>query len=100
MTKANREELNETHLVSDGLDDAVIGYAQMHEGDSIVIYDSEKCIKILSDDSEESIRLENKDMTEEEIQDEIYSSASDYFYFNTIDAYVGEKTPGFATILD
>lgn len=72
----------------------------MHEGDSIVIYDSEKCIKILSDDSEESIRLENKDMTEEEIQDEIYSSASDYFYFNTIDAYVGEKTPGFATILD
>ena len=91
LTKAGRDEISDMHLIATGFDDAIIGYAKMHEGESIVIYDSEKCIKILSDDSEESIRLENKDMTEEELQDEIYSSASDCFYFNTIDAYVGEK---------
>lgn len=60
-------------LLADGFDDAFIGYAVDKER---AVYNYDKCIEILG-----------KDMSEEE--------AIEYFDFNVIDSYVGEKTPIF-----
>jgi hypothetical protein len=77
MTKmTNREilaEMEGEYLVADGFDDAIIGTV-----DDIVIYSKTKCIEILKQDFT---------MTEED--------ALEYYYFNVVGAYVGEKTPMF-----
>ena len=63
---------DEEFLLADGFDEAIIGV----DKDLIICYDQEKCIEILS-----------KDMS--------YEEASEYFWFNTVGAYVGDKTPKF-----
>lgn len=62
-------------LKADGYDSACIGFDYKTER---LIYSTSKCIKILVEGG----------MSEEE--------ACEYFQFNTLDAYVGEKTPIFA----
>ncbi len=62
-------------LKADGFDSACIGFDYKTER---LIYSTSKCIKILMADG----------MSEDE--------ACEYFQFNTLDAYVGEKTPIFA----
>jgi hypothetical protein len=58
-------------LIADGFDDAILGI----EDETLrVIYSVSKCIEILQ-----------KDMDEEE--------AVEYFHYNVIGAYVGERTP-------
>ena len=72
-----REELSEEYgdlLFADGFDDAIIGVAERIGMEPVVAYDTDKIIEILS-----------RDMTEEE--------AIEYFDFNIIGAYVGERTP-------
>ena len=71
------EELVENEcLVADGFDNALIGIS---EGmNPVAVYDVDKCIQVL---------MEDEGMTDEE--------ALDYFYYNTVGAYVGEKTPLF-----
>ena len=71
-------EVNEEMLFADGFDDALVGYIERAGIPSIACYDKEKCIEILA-----------KDMSEED--------ALDYFYYNTVGAYVGENTPCFIT---
>ena len=61
-------------LLADGYEEALIGIT---EGPNpVAVYDSELCIKCLMDEDE---------MSEED--------AVDFFYFNTVKAYVGDKTP-------
>ena len=73
-----RSELPEDTLVADGFDDAILGYSAYSPGrEQLVIYDYWKCIEI----------LKTEGMTEEE--------AIEYLEFNTIGAWVGEKTPVF-----
>jgi hypothetical protein len=68
----NREDLDyEGLLFADGFDKAIIG---VEERAGVVAYDIDKIIEILS-----------RDMTEDE--------AVEYFEFNILGAYVGEKTP-------
>lgn len=68
-------------LIADGFDDALIGIT---EGNNpVAVYDTDKCIKIL--------------MREDEMNEE---DAVDFFYFNTVGAYVGEKTPLFLRMFD
>ena len=55
-------------------DEAIIGVAERIGMEAVVAYDIDKIIKILA-----------RDMTEEE--------AVEYFDFNIIGAYVGERTP-------
>ena len=55
-------------------DEAIIGVAERIGMEAVVAYDTDKIIEILS-----------RDMTEEE--------AIEYFDFNIIGAYVGERTP-------
>ena len=72
-----REELSEEYeglLFADGFDDAIIGVAERIGMEPVVAYDTDKIIEILS-----------RDMTEDE--------AVEYFDFNIIGAYVGERTP-------
>jgi len=58
-------------LIADGFDNAIIG---IDEASMRLIYSVSKCIEIL-----------NTEMTEEE--------AVEYFNFNVMGAYMGEKTP-------
>jgi len=67
-------------LVADGFDDAIIGIGRQFNTD-IVVYDEEKCIKIL---------MERDGMTDEE--------AEEFFEFNVVGAYVGEHTPVFVRV--
>ena len=49
----------------------------------VAVYNTDKCIEILMRDDE---------LTHEE--------ALDHFYYNTVGAYVGEKTPLFLSMID
>jgi len=61
-------------LLSSGYDSALIGIT---EGPNpVAVYDTDLCIKCL---------MEEDDMNEED--------AVEFFYYNTVNAYVGEKTP-------
>lgn len=63
-------------LLADGFDDALIGIT---EGmNPVSVYDVDKCIEVLIRDS----KMNHEDAVE-------------YFYFNVVSAYVGEKTPVF-----
>ncbi len=68
------EDLPEDALIADGFDEAIIGIT----ADGIVAYSYEKCIEVLMNDHgmEPYVAIE-------------------YFEFNTLGAYVGEKTPIF-----
>jgi len=67
---------NNECLLADGFDDALIGIT---EGmNPVSVYDVDKCIEVLIRDSK---------MNQED--------AVEYFYFNVVGAYIGEKTPMF-----
>lgn len=61
----------ETFLKADGFDQAVLG---VEENTMRLIYSVKKCIEILTED-----------MSEEE--------AIEYFNYNTLRSYIGDKTP-------
>jgi len=64
-------------LIADGFDDAIIGFHQK-DGEVIVVYSINKCIYSLMEDNKWG-----------------YQEAEEFLYFNTINCYVGEKTPIF-----
>ncbi len=70
-------EINPDALFADGFDEAIIGYVENHHHATVVVYDSEKCIRILMGD------------------DMDWEGAREYFEFNTLGAYVGEHGPLF-----
>lgn len=74
-------DANEEALLADGFEGALIGYVEIFHK-LIALYDKEKCIRIL---------MKRDGMN--------YEGACDYFAFNVQDAFVGEGTPAFATIL-
>ena len=69
-------------LQADGFDKAIIGVGYRCGQPDIIVYDAEKCVKILMDQG----------MTEEE--------AIDYFDYNVVGAWVGEETPIFVREID
>ena len=76
------ESIDEEILLADGFEAALIGHVQIFSK-VIALYDREKCIKILMD----------RDGMDRE-------GAEEFFEFNVTGAWMGEKTPAFATILD
>lgn len=73
-------DISEIHgdlLLADGFDDAILGICHSFGKESVVCYDQRKVLDILI----------SQGMTEEE--------AIEYFDYNIIGAYVGEKTPCF-----
>jgi len=103
FTKANLTEIEGIEkgnlLIADGFNDAIIGYANTSDFNCFVIYDTEKCINLLAEDYKKEMKEQEPEKTEEEINSETYEMAVEYFYFNTAGAYMGEKTPGFATMI-
>ena len=68
---------DEELLKADGLDDAIIGIAELKQtGVYVLVYSRSAVIKILIDRDE---------MTDED--------AEEYYDFNIVGAYMGEKTP-------
>ena len=69
----------EDALIMDGFDDCILGILERFGIDQpIVVYDREKVIAKL---------IDRDGMTHEE--------ALDFYYFNQLGAWVGEKTPAF-----
>jgi len=65
---------NNECLLATGYDAALIGITE--GANPVAVYDTDLCIKCL---------MEEDDMSEEE--------AVDFFYYNTVGSFVGEKTP-------
>jgi len=65
-------------LSEEEFDDAIIGVCQRIGNETVVAYDATKIVEILS-----------RSMSEDE--------AYEYFEFNILGAYVGERTPAFIT---
>lgn len=83
----NKKILIEKHCIDDeellffdGFDSAIVGVVEMFGAPLKVCYDKDKIIDILM-----------KDMN--------YEEAIEYFDYNIIGAYVGEKTPVFMNII-
>lgn len=64
-------------MFADGFDGAIIGVSERFGSEPIIFYDKNKVIK----------KLQSQGMT--------YEEALEYYDFNIVGAYVGEKTPGF-----
>lgn len=80
-----REELaavDEEMVLADGFDDAIIGYVEIAGGSTLALYDREKCIKVL---------MQRDKMSR--------ADANEFFDFNVVGSYVGDRTPAFATII-
>jgi hypothetical protein len=71
-------DLNPEALLADGFEDAVIGYSLNQHHAQVVVYDYEKCVRIL---------MGSHGMSDED--------AREYLCFNTLSAYVGEHGPLF-----
>jgi hypothetical protein len=74
--EARVEDLDPEVLFFDDLDHALIGYVTQAGGRALAVYDEERAIKALMD---------NSSWTRDE--------AMEWFLYNTADAYVGEHTP-------
>ena len=69
-------------LIANGFDEAIIGIVERYGMNPVVLYNKNKCLKILQ---------KRDGMTE--------SEAIDFYYYNIVGAYMGEHTPCFAEIL-
>lgn len=83
----DREEIEEAleedeALTADGFEDALVGFARQFNSGPLALYNLEVCIEIL---------VERDGMT--------YGEAVEYLEFNTLGAWVGGKTPVFATLI-
>jgi len=71
-------ESNPEALFADGFEDAIIGVAERCGQPTLVVYDCDKCIRVL---------MERDGME--------WDEAEEFFQFNTLGAWVGENTPLF-----
>lgn len=65
---------DETFLIADGFDEAIIGVCEDFNSPVRLIYSVQKCLDIL-------------------VKDMSYEDALEYFNFNVRGSYVGEQTP-------
>jgi hypothetical protein len=99
MTKEEVMELvDEEAIFYDDLDSAIIGVADRCGMNTVVCYDKDKAIQALKD------TFTDVELDEDEIADGITidqkkeEMAYEWFYYNTLGAYVGDYTPVFITI--
>lgn len=76
-------EIDEGILTADGFDDALLGYAERCGQPVLAVYDRDKCIEILMKRDGAS-----------------YEEAVEFFEFNVVGAWVGERTPLFLCRLE
>lgn len=80
MIREELAEINESMILLDGFDEAIIGYVDRFGDETVALYDKDKVIEILS-----------RDMT--------YEEAIEYFDYNIAGTYLGHHTPAFATLI-
>ena len=91
-------EYNETALLADGFDDAVIGICHRFGQPPLVAYDREKCIAILVHQfAENELGVGDKKDVEQFTEEKLWDEANEYFEYNVIGAWMGEDTPVFIT---
>ena len=83
-------ESNPEALLADGFTDAIIGICERIGMEPVVAYDRDKCIQILMNEFEGTI----------DDDEDLWTSAVEYFEYNVIGSYVGEYTPVFITLPD
>ena len=77
------EEADDPELLfADGFDEAILGTVDRFGQETAVLYDRQKVLEILMRDK----------MT--------YEEAEEYFSFNIIGAWIGDRTPAFAQLLE
>jgi hypothetical protein len=76
-------EIDEGIMMADGFDDAFIGYAERCGQPVLAVYDREKCIEVLMMRDGAS-----------------YEEAVEFFEFNVVGAWVGDRTPLFLSRLE
>jgi hypothetical protein len=81
MTREDLAELDPDILFADGFDEALIGVVERACQPTIALYDRDKCIAIL---------MKRDKMSDEE--------AVEFFEFNVIGSWVGDRTPAFAIL--
>jgi hypothetical protein len=99
MTREEVEELvDEEAIFFVDLDSAIIGTAERCGMATVVCYDKDKAIQALMN------TFTDNDLDEDEIADGVtienkkYEMALEWFYYNTLGAYVGDYTPVFVTL--
>lgn len=70
-------------IVADGFDDALIGVAHRADGQTIAVYDYDRCVDVL---------VERDGMD--------YEGAVEFMEFNVVGAYVGTGTPLFVHVAE
>jgi hypothetical protein len=78
-------------LVMDGYDDCIVGIVTRFGQDPIVCYDREKVIAKLMKD----FKAGKKKSGEAINNDQLYQEAEEFFEYNQIGAWMGNKTPCF-----
>jgi len=73
-------EMAEGAIVMDGFDDCIIGVSEEFGHDTKIVYSKERVIQKL---------MKSGEMTEED--------AIEYFYYNMVGGYFGERNPIFLT---
>lgn len=99
MTKEEVLELvDEEAIFYDDLDSAIIGVAERCGMSTVVCYDKDKAIAALKE------TFTDVELDENEIADGVTADqkkeemAIEWFYYNTLGAYVGDYTPVFITL--
>lgn len=82
-TREALAEIDDQTLLVEGFDDAIVGYALRCGQPVLAVYDQRKCIEIL---------MQRDGMTRED--------AEEFFDFNVVGAWVGDRTPLFLYRLD
>lgn len=77
-------------LFADGFDDQLLGVVQRFGMEPVALYDMNAVIRHLESEFEDGGLDPDSDA---------YTEALDYFGYNVIGAWLGEKTPAFAVLL-
>jgi len=80
MNREDIDEIAEGAIVLDGFDDCIIGISESFGHETCIAYSKQRIIQKL---------VKTGHMTEEE--------AVDYYYFNMVGGYFGERNPIFLT---
>ena len=98
------EENDDETIYYDGLKEAFIGLGYQQFKGPHTVYDREKAIEIIARDfystkkkeyDFDKMTAEEKLRTTQEVGDEAYAEAMEYFEYNTEGAWVGDRTPIF-----
>ena len=80
MNREIVDEMAEGAIVMDGFDDCIIGISEEFGQDTKIVYSKQRIIQKL---------MKSSEMTIEE--------ATEYFYYNMVGGYFGERNPIFLT---